>query len=1177
MKFKIKPLVLVLALCLALVPILSFENRSASSSLAPNGTSRLYSTQSSGSRYYFDLGEMDPTLTGSFSFEIPTGYTLSYFTPPTYDEWENYYYTEIFLEGPTIIRHTYYGGKWHTEEIGPDSNYVYLDFSPDAPAEGTRNVMMGVYCDDGLCTPGQRKVNGYDDYYFFHEDVASLHVYGYISFGEGGCFGYWFLTSIGVASTPDYYQTIDGVRLEEAHEQLIDGMFSSIRVSDLPAPTASFTYSPSSPATDEDVQFTDTSTDPDGTIVSWSWDFGDGTPTSSSQNPSHSYSSTGTYTVTLTVTDDDGLTDSHSESLKVGDLRVESGYKGFFLHNVNAITNTYEAIPSPELAIDMVVFDMDGKTQTDYSSPWEAEFNMGDVGLNPTLVVTAYKAGGGTISTSLEPEILETPSLLIRMINAGQVTVSKKAGDYWRMEVKDEIPGIAATRSVGDSPVPFDIGIGRYKLSLSDWTLDFVIESDDYNKRVDFGQIGLSIKRADFMNKKAGVYFDVKLSGGFTVGPPITPPTITLSLGGSASWTFYTPHALIPTPIGPIPITASVTPSINAAVDIGFGPDHPIKVDEVGGHIGGGIGLTLGVGVPKVSAGGYFDGTITAYFKVRPFDFDKVCVKGKMGLYFFVIGIFDLKKELWDGDWCSNPGLNASSQSEGEWELIDRDYLGPGYSTFVWPEGEREGPLVENVFSNPQPSIATAESGSIVAAWTYDDPEKDLSQALEIIYSTYDPQDGTWSEPQQITSDNFLDLNPELAYLGNGQVIAVWQRVPRELGEEVSLSEYARNVELAYSTFNLETGEWSQPQLVTSNNSYDTAPALASYGNETLLVYLKDSDNNPFTLDDQTLVATEWAGGSWSAEETIASGITVIGSPRLSLAGMNEGILAFVRDVDDNVLTTSDREVFYLRYDGGWEAPTRLTTDNLEERSPSVGRANNRWYLSWIEMEPTENALGYTTSVRFGELTGGQLAENSSLLENQEVTDQFLLGEIHDKLYLLYQVGARGAPRLIRYDGSAWENVDNFLWSPKVENARTSQLSVSVEGNHLGAVGATVVQAGAEVTSTSLHASTFSLCAITASVEPSGGGSVTLSPSEGPYVAGTEVTVTANAAPSYRFDYWSDDVTGTSDTIVLNIDSDKSITAHFVEIAETPWALIGGTIAAVVIGVIVAVIFFRRK
>jgi len=57
------------------------------------------------------------------------------------------------------------------------------------------------------------------------------------------------------------------------------------------------------------VNFTDTSTDPDGFIVSWEWDFGDSSG-SSQQNPSHTFDTSGTYIVSLTVTDDDGDTGS---------------------------------------------------------------------------------------------------------------------------------------------------------------------------------------------------------------------------------------------------------------------------------------------------------------------------------------------------------------------------------------------------------------------------------------------------------------------------------------------------------------------------------------------------------------------------------------------------------------------------------------------------------------------------------------------------------------------------------------------------------------------------------------------------------------------------------------------------------------------------------------------------
>ncbi|MFO7852023.1 MAG: PKD domain-containing protein [Bacteroidota bacterium] len=95
------------------------------------------------------------------------------------------------------------------------------------------------------------------------------------------------------------------------------------------SPNADFTYSVDGLT----VNFSDESTDSDGSVVSWSWNFGDGS-TSTDQNPSHTYAAGGTYQVSLTVTDDDGATGTSSQDVTVsesgggdGIVLTANGYK----------------------------------------------------------------------------------------------------------------------------------------------------------------------------------------------------------------------------------------------------------------------------------------------------------------------------------------------------------------------------------------------------------------------------------------------------------------------------------------------------------------------------------------------------------------------------------------------------------------------------------------------------------------------------------------------------------------------------------------------------------------------------------------------------------------------------------------------------------------------------------
>ena len=95
-----------------------------------------------------------------------------------------------------------------------------------------------------------------------------------------------------------------------------DTITQEVIVINLP-PEAFFEYTPSNPYTNNEAQFIDKSTDPEGIpIVSWHWDFGDGY-TSDLQNPTHVFASEGNYNVTLTVWDDENATDTYSMVISV--------------------------------------------------------------------------------------------------------------------------------------------------------------------------------------------------------------------------------------------------------------------------------------------------------------------------------------------------------------------------------------------------------------------------------------------------------------------------------------------------------------------------------------------------------------------------------------------------------------------------------------------------------------------------------------------------------------------------------------------------------------------------------------------------------------------------------------------------------------------------------------------
>jgi len=126
-------------------------------------------------------------------------------------------------------------------------------------------------------------------------------------------------------------------------------------------PVASFTFGPNNAFTFDLVTFTDTSTDPDNSIVKWVWDYGDTTTFTTSdpaqKSPQKSYNKGNKdYTVSLTVYDNLGLFNTVSQLVRINNRKPFA----VISTNKTVTNNTIVGIAPFTVIFDSNSYDLDG-------------------------------------------------------------------------------------------------------------------------------------------------------------------------------------------------------------------------------------------------------------------------------------------------------------------------------------------------------------------------------------------------------------------------------------------------------------------------------------------------------------------------------------------------------------------------------------------------------------------------------------------------------------------------------------------------------------------------------------------------------------------------------------------------------------------------------------------------
>ncbi|WP_196139555.1 PKD domain-containing protein [Aliikangiella sp. G2MR2-5] len=217
----------------------------------------------------------------------------------------------------------------------PGDYQVTLKVTDDDGLTDETSMMVSVSIDDGFLDNGEvindlSAAQGEELHYKIQVPQGASNLNFSISSGSGDADLYVRYNAAPTTSQYDYrpYKNGNNETVEVSNPQggvwylMLRGYSSfsgvtltvSFTTQDNQAPNAAFTYTSNGLT----INFTDASTDVDGTIDGRLWTFGDGSQ-SQDTNPSHTFAQAGTYNVTLAVTDNDNASNQTTQIITVSE------------------------------------------------------------------------------------------------------------------------------------------------------------------------------------------------------------------------------------------------------------------------------------------------------------------------------------------------------------------------------------------------------------------------------------------------------------------------------------------------------------------------------------------------------------------------------------------------------------------------------------------------------------------------------------------------------------------------------------------------------------------------------------------------------------------------------------------------------------------------------------------
>lgn len=290
--------------------------------------------------------------------------------------------------------------------------------------------------------------------------------------------------------------------------------------------------------------------------------------------------------------------------------------------------------------------------------------------------------------------------------------------------------------------------------------------------------------------------------------------------------------------------------------------------------------------------------------------------------------------------------------------------------------------LQSGIYASAKPTLLQTDSGKKVLIYTADIPDRATGNHTAVVYSVYDEDNSSWSDPVQVDDDGTADFDAAAAVDGEDVYIA-WSDAKKTFTEtedepqtEDSMKEMAGACEITVARLNLEgtAGEKVTIYKLTNNDYADLKPAVTVNNHVPYISWYENQNNDILEGTGTNIVRVAALEG----DDFVLRASHEVNAPVQSVAigSMGNDIMA-AWECSSGTEENLETAISVMDMQG----TVTEVASRLQNQKPSFARINEQNVLLWY----AEDADG-AASLQYADVPGGEI---HTYLEDAVITSDY--------------------------------------------------------------------------------------------------------------------------------------------------------------------------------------------